>query len=266
VTQSELLRAGDSVLERAHSDDLPALLALQRSAYARNRTLLGVEPLPLLADYADIMRDMEVWLARRDKSLAGALILQPRDGDLLIWSIASDPAAQGGGLGRALLAAVEERARRLGRDVVRLYTGTLLTHLVGWYGRHGYQVERIETLSDRSVTHMIKYLSLRQSTPIAISKGEAMRIALGYIEQLQRENGIELELLEGETIERSFGWIFFYQSKCYLQSGCLSDALAGYAPIVVARADGRIHVTGTARPLEYYLEELAAAEGWNSQD
>jgi ribosomal protein S18 acetylase RimI-like enzyme len=158
VTQSELLRAGDSVLERAHSDDLPALLALQRSAYARNRTLLGVEPLPLLADYADIMRDMEVWLARRDKSLAGALILQPRDGDLLIWSIASDPAAQGGGLGRALLAAVEERARRLGRDVVRLYTGTLLTHLVGWYGRHGYQVERIENLSDRSITHMIKHL------------------------------------------------------------------------------------------------------------
>jgi len=34
----------------------------------------------------------------------------------------------------------------------------LLTHLVGWYGRHGYQVERIENLSDRSITHMIKHL------------------------------------------------------------------------------------------------------------
>ena len=158
MTQLELLRVGDIALERARSEDLPALIALQRSAYARNRTLLGVEPLPLLADYADIMRDMEVWLVRREKRLAGALILEPRDGDLLIWSIASDPAAQGGGLGRALLAAAEERARRLGRGVVRLYTGTLLTHLVGWYGRHGYQVERIETLSDRSITHMIKHL------------------------------------------------------------------------------------------------------------
>jgi GNAT superfamily N-acetyltransferase len=158
VTQSEPLRAGDTVLERARSEDVPALLALQRSAYARNRTLLGVEPLPLLADYADIMRDMEVWLARKEKNLAGALILEPREGDLLIWSIASDPAVQGGGLGRALLAAAEERARRLGRVVVRLYTGTVLTHLVGWYGRHGYRVERIETLSDRSITHMIKRL------------------------------------------------------------------------------------------------------------
>jgi GNAT superfamily N-acetyltransferase len=158
VTQSEPLRAGDTVLERARSEDLPALLALQQAAYARNRTLLGVEPLPLLADYADIMRDMEVWLARREKNLAGALILEPREGDLLIWSIASDPAVQGGGLGRALLVAAEERARRLGRGVVRLYTGTVLTHLVDWYGRHGYRVERIETLSDRSITHMIKRL------------------------------------------------------------------------------------------------------------
>ena len=158
MTQSEPLRAGDTVLERAGSEDLPALLALQQAAYARNRTLLGVEPLPLLADYADIMRDMEVWLARKEKNLAGALILEPREGDLLIWSIASDPAVQGGGLGRALLAAAEERARRLGRVVVRLYTGTVLTHLVGWYGRHGYRVERIETLSDRSITHMIKRL------------------------------------------------------------------------------------------------------------
>jgi hypothetical protein len=62
------LRAGDIVLELARSEDLPALLALQRAAYARNWTLLGVEPLPLLADYADIMRDMEVWLARRGSS------------------------------------------------------------------------------------------------------------------------------------------------------------------------------------------------------
>jgi len=27
-----------------------------------------------------------------------------------------------------------------------------------WYGRHGFAVERIEALSDRSITHMIKHL------------------------------------------------------------------------------------------------------------
>jgi Immunity protein 35 len=100
-------------------------------------------------------------------------------------------------------------------------------------------------------------------TPVTITKGEATRIARGHIEQSQRECGVELVLLEDDTIERSFGWVFFYQSRRYL---CLSDILAGNVPIVVARADGRIHVTGTARPLECYLKELAAAEGWNTQE
>ena len=57
-----------------------------------------------------------------------------------------------------LLAAAEERARQLGRTVIRLYTGTPLAHHVAWYGRHGFAVERIEALSDRSITHMIKFL------------------------------------------------------------------------------------------------------------
>ena len=94
----------------------------------------------------------------RDGHLAAALILEPRADDLLIWSVASNPAMQGAGIGRALLAAAEVRAHQLGRSVMRLYTGTLLAHLITWYGRHGYAIERIEALSDRSITHMIKHL------------------------------------------------------------------------------------------------------------
>ena len=153
-----LLRSGGLSLRRAEDADLASLLALQRAAYAKNRSLLGVEPIPLLADYSAIMRDMEAWVSEKDGRLVGALILEPRHDDLLIWSIAADPTAQRGGLGRALLAAADERARQLGRVVIRLYTGTPLAHLVDWYGRHGYAVERIEALSDRSITHMIKYL------------------------------------------------------------------------------------------------------------
>jgi ribosomal protein S18 acetylase RimI-like enzyme len=158
VTNPGLLRAAGRALRRAEAADLAPLLALQRAAYAKNRPLLGVEPLPLLSDYAVVMRDMEVWVSETDGRLLGALIIEPRADDLLIWSIAADPVAQRSGLGRSLLAAAEERARQLGRDVIRLYTGTPLGHLVAWYGRHGFAVERIETLSDRSITHMIKHL------------------------------------------------------------------------------------------------------------
>jgi N-acetylglutamate synthase-like GNAT family acetyltransferase len=156
VTGAATLRAADCELRRATIDDLDRVVALQRAAYAPNRAVLGVEPIPLMADYNAILFDMEVWLAEEAGNLRGVLILEPRADDLLLWSIAVSPAGQGTGLGRALLAATEERARQLGRAVVRLYTGTVLTDRVAWYARHGYAVERIEVLSDRSVTHMMK--------------------------------------------------------------------------------------------------------------
>ena len=145
-------------LMRADAHDLPEVVALQRAAYAKNRAVLGVEPLPLLADYAEILRTMEVWLARSATGLDGVLILQPRSDDLLIWSIATAPANPYSGLGRCMLAWAEVRAREIGRETIRLYTGTLLTHLVQWYGRHGYTIERIEQMPDRSATHMVKQL------------------------------------------------------------------------------------------------------------
>lgn len=151
------LVAGGLSLRRGGIDDLDAVLALQQAAYARNRALLGREPLPLLADYQDIFRDYEVWLAE-DDGLAGVLIVQPRPDDLLIWSVAANPDRQARGLGKDLLLAAEVRARELDRDVVRLYTGAVLQHLIDWYGRHGYRVERIEQLSDRAITHMMKPL------------------------------------------------------------------------------------------------------------
>ncbi len=151
------LVAGGLSLRRGSIDDLDAVLTLQQAAYARNRALLGRDPLPLLADYHGIFRDHEVWLAE-DDGIAGALILQPRPEDLLIWSVATNPDRQGRGLGKELLLAAEVRARELGRDVVRLYTGAVLQHLIDWYGRHGYRVERVEQLSDRAIAHMMKLL------------------------------------------------------------------------------------------------------------
>ena len=71
---------------------------------------------------------------------------------------------------------------------------------------------------------------------------------------MKRNASRELVLLEQHTIERTFGWVFFYNARRYLGTGDFRDALAGNAPIVVTGADGRVHETGTAYPLEHYLK------------
>lgn len=147
-----------SALRRATISDLAAVTALQRAAYAKNRAILGVEPLPLLADYAEIFSRYEVYLAEHDGALGGVLILEPRADDLLIWSIASAPAAQGRGTGNAMLAFAETRARELGLPCIRLYTGDKLAFNIAWYTRHGYAHESTEQMSDRVRVNLIKQL------------------------------------------------------------------------------------------------------------
>jgi ribosomal protein S18 acetylase RimI-like enzyme len=145
-------------LRRAVPADLPAIVALQHAAYAKNRPLLGVEPRPLLVDYADILNSHEVWLTDGADGPDGVLILQAAPEHLLIWSIATSPTLQGRGLGRRLLAEAEARTRELGLSTLRLYTGEPLTGNIAWYERHGYVRERVEQLDDRRIVHMVKHL------------------------------------------------------------------------------------------------------------
>ena len=59
-------------LRRATAADVDALTALQHAAYARNRDILGVEPLPLLADYADVVVALRSLARRRRRTASKA--------------------------------------------------------------------------------------------------------------------------------------------------------------------------------------------------
>jgi hypothetical protein len=59
--------------------------------------------------------------------------------------------------------------------------------------------------------------------------------------------GRDIVLVDDHTIEFSAGWVFFYESRDYLEGGTVSSALAGNAPLIVGKKDGAVHLTGTAR-------------------
>jgi hypothetical protein len=84
-----------------------------------------------------------------------------------------------------------------------------------------------------------------------IDRHEATRLARASVPS-------EYVLLEEETLEESFGWVFFYQSPEFVRTGDFRDALVGNAPIVVLR-NGDVHATGTAHPLEHYIERFRRA-------
>ncbi|MEM0963600.1 MAG: YrhB domain-containing protein [Bacteroidota bacterium] len=64
-------------------------------------------------------------------------------------------------------------------------------------------------------------------------------------------SGVALD--ERHTIERPFGWVFFYDSVTGLETGDLKDRLVGNAPLIVDRRTGELHVTGTAHPIAHYI-------------
>jgi Immunity protein 35 len=89
-----------------------------------------------------------------------------------------------------------------------------------------------------------------------MTKDEARELALLYVKNRESEAGCELVLLDNQTMEKNFGWVFFYDSKVHAETGDFRYSLAGNAPVVVTRADGVIHETGTARPVEQYIERF----------
>lgn len=143
-------------LRRATLEDVAALDVLQRAAFAWNRSVLGVEPLPLLADYEDVVQSKMCWLAEQEGRLVGALIVEPEGEALLVWSIAVAPDLQNARLGRYLMAFAEQEARRQGLRAMTLYTGEKLKKNIDWYQRLGYEITRIEAKPDRNIVHMRK--------------------------------------------------------------------------------------------------------------
>jgi hypothetical protein len=65
----------------------------------------------------------------------------------------------------------------------------------------------------------------------------------------------EMVVIDDYTIEKDFGWIFFWDSRVHQQTGEFQYALTGNAPIIVNRYDGSLHWTGTAYPVEHFIRE-----------
>jgi len=62
-------------------------------------------------------------------------------------------------------------------------------------------------------------------------------------------------IIENLTIEKPFGWVFFYDSKKYLETGNVDDAIAGNGPVFVNKHDGSIEFCGSYKSVQEFISE-----------
>ena len=127
-------------LRRARAEDAAAVHALSRAAYGRWVPLIGREPKPMTADYGKAVREHVVFLHEGAEGLLGVLELIPAMDHVLVENVAVSPAAQGRGLGRALMAHAETVARALGLTEMRLYTNEKFVENIRLYELLGYAI------------------------------------------------------------------------------------------------------------------------------
>ncbi len=67
-------------------------------------------------------------------------------------------------------------------------------------------------------------------------------------------------VLEDCTLERPYGWVFFYQTREYAKTGNILDAIAGSTIVLFNRfsCEYRSIETGLFHPLEVCLKEYEA--------
>lgn len=131
-------------LRRATAKDADAIAALVDRAYRKYLPRIGRPPSPMTDDYHAVVRDHEVWVVDGPDAIDAVLVLMPDPDALFIDNVAVDPAHQGTGIGKFLLAFAENEARRRGLTALTLVTNEHMTENIAGYTRLGF----VETARD----------------------------------------------------------------------------------------------------------------------
>jgi len=85
-----------------------------------------------------------------------------------------------------------------------------------------------------------------------ISLARALDIAKKEVSEISNQHDFVLQ--EDRTVERRFGWVFFYTTRKYLETRDPQYLVPGNAPLAVLRQDGSIAHLATSVPPERAIE------------
>jgi GNAT superfamily N-acetyltransferase len=143
-------------IRAALAEEAAAIRDLTRAAYEKWIPLIGREPLPMVADYAQALLEHRIDLIFADARLVGLIETVEKGDHLLIVNVAVAPVHQGRGYGGRLLRHAETLAASLGLKELRLYTNEQFVANVALYRRFGYVCDRSEPFMGGLTVHMSK--------------------------------------------------------------------------------------------------------------
>jgi hypothetical protein len=88
-----------------------------------------------------------------------------------------------------------------------------------------------------------------------IDRAKAETIAQEHLAEIFPHSVEEVGIDHRETIEKEYGWIFFYNTKQFLETGNMMHSLGGNAPLLVEREGGALVELPTYQPLDDSLRE-----------
>jgi len=89
-----------------------------------------------------------------------------------------------------------------------------------------------------------------------IDISSARTLASQEVDEVARRSGLDLALDDHTTRDEGWCWLFFYNTREYVETRNVGDALAGNGPILVEKASGNLRHLVAARPIEEQLAEL----------
>lgn len=97
-----------------------------------------------------------------------------------------------------------------------------------------------------------------------LTQDQARELAQQALLKMEQRTGLNLAILDSETMERSWGWVFFWNSREYIQSRDSTKAVFGNSPFIIDRLTGKFAPSGTAHPIGTYIRRYEICLWWKS--
>lgn len=138
------------MISQAVKEDIPQIVDLLNSAYRGKRSQKGwTTEAHLIAgdvrtDEADVLNVFQqpgsviLKYTTDAGEIIGTVNLQQHKRGVYLGMFAVNPNLQGGGIGKQLLKAADEHAKKVGSATIYMSVISVRSELIDWYKRHGY--------------------------------------------------------------------------------------------------------------------------------